>query len=82
MTTQNSSQIGDTSMTEKPISSPMNKYDATIVTKTKSSEKTNCDHSSVFNDVNVTSLMTTSLLVIINFNFVLLASHKDCCQGT
>jgi hypothetical protein len=69
-------------MTEKPISSLMNKYDATIVTKTKSSEKTNCDHSGVFNDVNVTSLMTTSLLVIINFNFVLLASHKDWCQGT
>jgi hypothetical protein len=64
MTTQNSSQIGDTSMTKKPISSPMNKCDATIVTKTKSSQKTNCDHSRVFNDVNVTSLMTTSLLVI------------------
>jgi hypothetical protein len=30
--------IGDTSMTKKPISSPMNKYDATIVTKTKSSQ--------------------------------------------
>jgi hypothetical protein len=42
----------------------MNKCDATIVTKTKSSQKTNCDHSGVFNDVNVTSLMTTSLLVI------------------
>jgi hypothetical protein len=34
------------------------------VTKTKSSQKTNCDHSGVFNDVNVTSLMTTSLLVL------------------
>jgi hypothetical protein len=41
----------------------MNKCDATIVTKTKSSQKTNCDHYGVFNDVNVTSLMTTSLLV-------------------
>jgi hypothetical protein len=51
-------------MTEKPISSPMNKCDATIVTKTKSSQKTNCDHSGVFNDINVTSLMTTSLLVL------------------
>jgi hypothetical protein len=29
----------------------------------KSSQNTNCDHSGVFNDVNVTSLMTTSLLV-------------------
>jgi hypothetical protein len=38
MTTQNSSQIGDTSMTEKPISSLMNKCDATTVTKTKSSQ--------------------------------------------
>jgi hypothetical protein len=38
MTTQNSSQIGDTSMTEKTISSPMNKCDATIVTKTKPSQ--------------------------------------------
>jgi hypothetical protein len=50
-------------MTKKPISSPMNKCDATIVTKTKSSQKTNCDHSGVFNDVNAMSLMTTSLLV-------------------
>jgi hypothetical protein len=50
-------------MTEKPISSPMKKCDATIVTKTKSSQNTNCDHSGVFNDANVTSLMTTSLLV-------------------
>jgi hypothetical protein len=50
-------------MTEKPISSLMNKCDATIVTKTKSSQKTNCDHSSIFNDVNVTSSMTTFLLV-------------------
>jgi hypothetical protein len=63
MTAQNSSQIGDTSMKEKPISSPMNKCDATIVTKTKSSQKTNCDHSGVFDDVNVTLLITTSLLV-------------------
>jgi hypothetical protein len=52
-------------MMEKPISSPMNKSDTTIVTKTKSSQKTNCDHSGVFNDINVTSLMTTSLLVSI-----------------
>jgi hypothetical protein len=51
-------------MTKKPISSLMNKCDATIETKTKSSQKTICDHSSVFNDVNVTSLMTTSLLVL------------------
>jgi hypothetical protein len=51
-------------MTKKPNSSPMNKCDATIVTKTKSSQMTNCDYSGVFNDVNVTSLMTTSLLVI------------------
>jgi hypothetical protein len=28
------------------------------------SQKTNCDHSSVFNDDNATSLMTTSLLVL------------------
>jgi hypothetical protein len=53
-------------MTEKPNSSPMNKCDATIVTKTKSSQKTNCDHSGVFNDANVTSLMKTSLLVSAN----------------
>jgi hypothetical protein len=39
MTTQNSSQVGDTSMTKKPISSPMIKCDATIVTKPKSSQK-------------------------------------------
>jgi hypothetical protein len=65
MTIQNSLQIGDTSVTEKPNSSPMNKCDATIVTKTKSSQKTNCDHSGVFNDVNVTPLMTTSLLVVL-----------------
>jgi hypothetical protein len=32
-------------------------------TVTKMSQKTNCDHSGVFNDVNATSLMTTSLLV-------------------
>jgi hypothetical protein len=32
-----------------------------IVTKT--SQKTNCDHSGVFNNDNATSLMTTSLLV-------------------
>jgi hypothetical protein len=38
MKTQNLSQIGDTSVTKKPISSPMNKCDATIVTKTKSSQ--------------------------------------------
>jgi hypothetical protein len=63
MTTQISSQIGDISMTEKPISSPMNKCDATIVTKTKSSQNTNWDHFDVFNDVNVTSLMITSILV-------------------
>jgi hypothetical protein len=30
---------------------------------TKSSQKSNCEHSGVFNDVNATSLMTTSLLV-------------------
>jgi hypothetical protein len=29
----------------------------------KTSQKTNCDHSGVFNDDNATSLMTTSLLV-------------------
>jgi hypothetical protein len=33
-----------------------------IVTKT--SQKTNCDHSGVFNDDNATSLMTTSLLLL------------------
>jgi hypothetical protein len=48
----------------------MNKCDATIVTKTKSSQNTNCDHFSDFNDVNVTSLMTTSLLVLyLLYNF-------------
>jgi hypothetical protein len=31
---------------------------------TKTSQKTNCDHSGVFNDDNATSLMTTSLLVL------------------
>jgi hypothetical protein len=63
MTTTISSQIRDTSVTKKLISSQMHKCNTNSVTKWISSQMTTCDHFGAFGDVKGMSLMTTSLLV-------------------